>query len=202
MKSLSKSKINKSVYEKNAREFNQQRSKNLFEKLWLEKFLSHLSKNAEILDVGCGTGDPIAKFLIEAGKRITGIDYSSGMIKIAKETFPNQEWIVGDMCNLHLMKNFEGIISWNAFFHLTQDEQRKVLPEFSKYLKPGGVIMLTIGHEDGEVYGSVNGESVYHSSLAITEYEKIFKKSGISILEFKLNDPDCQGHSVILARKF
>lgn len=200
MKSLSKSHINKPVYESNAIEFDKQRSKELFERRWLDKFITYLNKSSKILDVGCGSGEPIAKYLIDSGMRITGIDYSKGMIDLAKNRYPEHHWIVGDMCELNLSETFDALISWNAFFHLTQEEQRKVIPLFAKSLKPNGVLMLTIGHESGEVYGAVNEMSVYHSSLSIEEYQAILNDLNIGIIEFKLNDPDCQGHSILLAK--
>ena len=200
VKSLSKSHINKPVYESNAKEFDEQRSKQLFERTWLDKFTSLLEKNSHILDVGCGSGEPIAKYLIELGMRIVGVDYSKGMIELAKKRYPEHNWIVGDMCELNLSEKFDALISWNAFFHLTHEEQRKVIPLFAKSLRPNGLLMLTIGHDEGEVYGAVNGKSVYHSSLSIEEYQNILVKYNIEIIEFKLNDPTCQGHSILLAK--
>ena len=52
----------KEIYDTNASEFDQQRSKNLFEKKWLDLLLSYLDSYDNVLDIGCGTAEPIAKY--------------------------------------------------------------------------------------------------------------------------------------------
>ena len=66
---------------------------------------------------------------------------------------------------------------------------------------PGGVLLLTIGHEAGEVTGMVNGEEVYHSSLSIEEYKNILLHNHCQLLDVVLQDSSCQNHSILLAQK-
>jgi 2-polyprenyl-3-methyl-5-hydroxy-6-metoxy-1,4-benzoquinol methylase len=42
----------------------------------LAEFARLLPKNGEVLDAGCGAGVPVAKFLVEAGFEVVGIDFS------------------------------------------------------------------------------------------------------------------------------
>jgi ubiquinone/menaquinone biosynthesis C-methylase UbiE len=190
----------KSVYEKYAAEFDNTRSKSLFEKRWLDRFVDHLIPEAKVLDVGCGSGEPIAKYLISRALDITGVDYSQGMLDLAQRRFPNSEWICCDMRNIQLDK-FDGIIAWNSFFHLNQDDQRCVLELFSKHLNPGGTLIFTAGPSSGEVTGQVNGRDVYHSSLSYDEYKSELDRLNIEILDCKLNDLECNGHSIYLSKK-
>ncbi|MGB0452932.1 MAG: class I SAM-dependent DNA methyltransferase [Bacteriovoracaceae bacterium] len=191
----------KAVYNENAGEYDKQRSKSLFEKSWLDKFLVHLDDRDEILDIGCGPAEPIAKYFIEKGFKITGIDFSKKMIEIAKSRFPNENWLVQDMRELDLEKKFKGIIAWDSFFHLNQEDQKKTLSLILSKLKPGGVFLTTVGPDSGEVTGQVNGEEVYHSSLSQAEYRDILDSGSCELLEFVANDPDCTGHSVLLVKK-
>ncbi|MCP4915005.1 MAG: class I SAM-dependent methyltransferase [Oligoflexia bacterium] len=191
----------KQVYEENAKAFDQQRGKSLFEKKWLDIFLQTLDTKKEVLDIGCGSGDPIAKYLIENDKQVTGIDFSKAMIELAKEKFSNNEWFVADMRDFDLDRKFDGIIAWNSFFHLNQEDQVKALKVFAKHLKAGGVLMFTAGPEKGEVTGEVNGKPVYHSSLSVEEYRSVLSDLGIELVDYKLNDPDCYQHSVFLGQQ-
>ncbi len=197
---VDKDKKNLEVYEHNAQSFGEQRDKSLFEKKWLDRFLSFLEGN-EILDIGCGSGDPIAKYLIEKNLNVTGVDYSQGMIDQCYKRFPGHEWLRVDMRNLNLDKQFDGIIAWNSFFHLNHEDQMKVLNVFEKHLKPHGVLMFTAGPERGEIPGFVNDNQVYHWSLSLEEYQKGLSKSGFKLEEFVLNDSECQFHSVFLSKK-
>jgi len=51
----------------------------------LNEFASLLPKNAKVLDVGCGAGVPVKKFLVESGFDVTGIDFSAGMLEVARK---------------------------------------------------------------------------------------------------------------------
>ena len=45
--------------------------------------LEDLPPKAKVLDVGCGTGNPIAKHIVACGFRVVGVDQSKEMLKIA-----------------------------------------------------------------------------------------------------------------------
>ena len=49
-----------------------------------------------ILDVGCGTGFKLAKYLGDMAEQVIGVDQESG-IRIARAQFPNLKWIEGDV---------------------------------------------------------------------------------------------------------
>jgi 2-polyprenyl-3-methyl-5-hydroxy-6-metoxy-1,4-benzoquinol methylase len=189
------------VYEKHAHAFDTHRSRSLAEQKWLNKFIDLLPSQGSILDIGCGAGEPISEYLLKQGFHLTGLDASSKMLEIARKRFPQANWIKMNMQELKLDREFDGIISWDGFFHLKQEEQRQVLPLFANHLKPNGALLLTIGHESGEVTGTVDGEKVYHSSLASDEYRKILKKLGFDNIEIKLQDESCGFHSILLAKK-
>ena len=106
-----------------------------------------------------------------------------------------------DMRYFDLPDRFDGILGWDSFFHLTRDEQRSVLPRLARHLKPHGALMLTIGPEDGEVTGRVGGEPVYHASLSPDAYQAILERLGLSLERLVAEDPDCDMHTVLLARK-
>ena len=189
------------VYERLGPRFDAERHKHLVEGDWLRRFESLLPGNADILDLGCGAGEPVAKYLIANGHNLTGIDYSSSMIRLVRQRFPAHDWREGDMRALDLDRQFDGILSWHAFFHLTPDEQRLALVSFADHLRPTGALMLTVGTAEGEVVGHVGGEAVYHSSLSPDEYREILTGRDVRIVDFVFEDPECDMASVLLAQK-
>lgn len=72
------------VYERNAARFDVERAKGLHERRWLDRFLDLIAGDNTVLDLGCGTGDPIADYLAGRGFRVTGIDASRAMLAIAR----------------------------------------------------------------------------------------------------------------------
>ena len=189
------------VYEKHAYAWDEHRPRVLFEKKWLDKFIEHLSPQGRILDVGCGAGEPISEYFLKHGFELTGLDASPKMLEISSSRFPMATWVEMDMRELKLDTQFDGIISWDGFFHLNQEEQRQVLLLFVEHLSSEGVLLLTIGHESGEVTGIVEGDEVYHSSLAPEEYEIILNSAGFEKVEIELEDESCGFHSILLAKR-
>ena len=189
------------IYETNANEFDQQRNKSLFEKQWLDKFISFIPRGGSILDLGCGSGEPVSSYLVNQGYSITGIDFATNMLSLARKRLPEQRWVLQDMRHLQLERRFHGILSWNGFFHLNQDEQVGVLEKCSQYLHASGALLLTVGPDKGETCGQVNGHEVYHASLSPQAYKKTMEKYHLQLIDFVPNDSTCQDHSVLLAQK-
>lgn len=188
------------VYERSAEQFDRDRARDGREDIWLERFTENLLEGAHILDLGCGSGEPIAAWLLGHGYRVTGVDYSEPMLKIARERLPGAAWVLNDMRDLTIDGAFDGIISWHGSFHLSQDEQRKLIPKLAKLLNPGGALMMTIGPEDGEVTGTIGGETVYHASLHPDEYRARLEALGFTEITLE-NSLDDGGPFVLLARK-
>lgn len=192
---------NRAVYEADAAAFDAARSRSLFERGWLERFAEAVTPGASVLDLGCGTGEPIAAWLMQRGHPVTGLDVSPAMLAVARGRWPEGDWREGDMRALGLPERFGGIVAWNSFFHLTRDEQRATLPRVTAHLSPGGAFLTTVGPRDGEVMGTVAGRPVHHASLAPSEYAAILEREGLELRAFVAEDPDCNGHSVLLARR-
>ena len=193
-------KTTQAVYERNTVRFDAERAKVLFEKSWIDRFLSLIPDQGLILDLGCGAADPIGSYMIEQGYRVTGVDASAGMLRLAKKRFPDGDWRRMDMRELNMPERFDGIIGWDSFFHLTRDEQRMVLPKLARHLGPSGALMLTVGQSDGEVTGRVGDDTVYHSSLSIDEYTSILAENDVEVVDFIPEDPECDFHTILLAR--
>lgn len=189
------------IYQRNALRFDAERTKVLHERVWLDRWLARVPRGASLLDLGCGTGDPIAGFLLERGYRVTGLDAAEAMLAVARRHLPAGRWVHGDMRTLDLDQRFDGILGWNSFFHLTQIEQRAVLPRLAKHLAPGGALMLSVGPAAGEVVGQVAGEAVYHASLAPSEYLQILERCGLCLDAFVVADQDCEGQTVLLVHE-
>ena len=190
------------TYEAVASEWEAARLRTLFERPWLGRMTAGLGRSARILDLGCGAGEPIAAYLIAQGFRVTGVDGAHAMIDICRTRWPDGDWRVADMRSLELGETFDAVMAWNSFFHLTMDEQRAALRRIAAHVAPGGRLMMTVGPEAGDgVMGSVAGRPVPHASLALSEYAAILECEGLSIRRFTAEDPDCNGHTVILAEK-
>ena len=187
------------LYERHALDYDRDRSRSLHERAWLDRFLGYAAPAGCILDVGCGMGEPIAKYVIEAGFSVVGIDSSPSLIGMCRERYPEDEWIVADMRDLSLGRRFAGVLAWDSFFHLSGVDQRGMFARFAAHALPRAPLMFTSGSSKGEAIGSYGGEPLYHASLDPAEYEQLLTSNGFSTRVFQADDRECGGHSVWLS---
>ena len=187
------------LYERHAHDFDRDRSRSLFERAWLDRFVRCLPRGGTVLDIGCGMAEPIARYVIERGFSVLGVDSSPSMIAMCRERFPGCEWIVSDMRQLTLGRRFDGILAWDSFFHLHIHDQRRMFQRFATHAKPGAPLMFTSGFSEGERIGSYCGAPLYHASLDTSEYEHRLADNGFAVRAYKREDPACGEHTVWLA---
>lgn len=96
-----------------------------------------------ILNMGCGTGKH-DMFLNKKGYTVTGVDFSSEMIDIARINNPEMEYHCGDICNIKLNREFDCIIS---LFHVisyqtTNEALFSAINNAYKHLKKDGIFIF------------------------------------------------------------
>lgn len=192
------------LYDRIAPDWAAARSQALGERRWLDRFRAHMpvtGRTQQVLDLGCGAGRPIARYLAERGAHVTGVDAAPAMVALFAENLPGHDAIHGDMRRLELDTRFEGILAWDSFFHLGPEDQRTTLRTMAAHALPGAALMLTTGHRAGEAWGEVAGEPVWHASLDPGEYRTLLAEAGFDVLAFVPEDASCGGHTVWLARR-
>lgn len=190
------------LYDNHAAIWAERRDGALIEQGWLDAFLGALPEGGrEILDLGCGSGTPIAGYCIGQGGRITGVDAAAAMIDRARQSFPDENWIVADMRALPPLGQFHGIIAWHSFFHLCHEDQRQMFQSFGRHAAPGAALMFTSGPEHGEAIGEFEGRPLYHASLDAGEYRELLHQNGFEVLRHVVADETCGKATIWLAKR-
>lgn len=188
------------VYDNIAAWFDEHRTRALIEQPYLDYMVQALKPQASILDLGCGTGEPILRFLAERRFEVTGVDASTAMIAIARTRFPGTRLLVGDMRTLALERKFDALIAWHSLFHLPHDDQRAMFAAFAQWLHSGGILMFTSGSAYGETWSENGGEALYHASLDADEYRRLLAQHGFAVLRHAQDDASCGGATVWIAQ--
>lgn len=188
------------LYRRTASAWDGARTDTGLEQSWLDHFMTLLAPSPSVLDLGCGTGRPIAVQLAARGAAITGVDAAPEMIAIFNSRVPGATAEVADMRGLDLGRRFDGILAWDSFFHLTPDDQAGMFAVFKRHAAPGAALMFTSGPEAGEAIGTWQGEDLYHASLAPKAYRRHLADHGFEVMDHRARDPMCGGHTVWLAR--
>ena len=102
-----------------------------------------------VLDVGCGTGRGVADFTDEAEFAV-GIDASHDMLSLARGKMPRAQrsgLAVAHAQRLPILEgSFDVVISLH-FLHLFRvDQQRAMVAEMKRVVKPGGILVLEFGN--------------------------------------------------------
>lgn len=190
------------LYKRFAKAWQKLRAQSEFvEKSWLDLFLGQIEAHSTILDLGCGNGKPIAEYFLNKGYLVHGTDSCKAFIKSATKAFPTQTWEIADMRDFEIKKQYEGIIAWDSFFHLTRDDQKAMFSRFSQLAKVGAPLIFTSGPANGEAIGDFNGHELYHASLSPDEYRALLIEHGFGLLSYKLEDQNCGNRSIWLAKK-
>lgn len=188
------------IYERHAAAWSRDRGDDVREKAWLDRFLALLPNKPCVLDLGCGTGMPIAGYLADHGCRVTGVDASRAMIAMSAARLPEHHWHVADMRSLALDRRFDGIVAWDSFFHLPQPDQRRMFEIFTAHAAEGAALMFTSGPSDGEQISPYHGERLFHASLDAAEYRQLLHDNGFEVAAHAVQDPSCGHHTVWLAQ--
>jgi ubiquinone/menaquinone biosynthesis C-methylase UbiE len=113
-----------------------------------------LPVGARVLDVPCGQGRH-AHLLAEAGYDVDGLDYSAELLAVARKrgTGPTLRYSRGDMRKMpaRWTGRFDAVLnlftSFGFFAHPAEDV--RVVREFARVIKPGGVLVWHGGSRDG-----------------------------------------------------
>ncbi|MDP9095773.1 MAG: class I SAM-dependent methyltransferase [Pseudomonadota bacterium] len=159
---------------------------------WLDRFCALLPPAATVLDIGCGSGHPIAAELTRRGIHVTGVDGTPTMLALFQRNLPGTPAHLVDMRQLALSQRFAGLLAWDSFFHLSPADQRAMVPRFQAHAAPGAAIMFTSGDAHGEAIGELEGDPLYHASLDSEEYRTLLDAAGFTIIAHVTKDPTCR----------
>lgn len=187
--------MEKSIYAQTAEIYNKLGKKYLIESKKITPperlpFSKLFLKGSHILDVGCGGGRD-AKFFIQKGLNVTGIDTSSVLIKLAQKEVPKATFKYIDLLKIQFPKNtFDGIWAQAVLFHLKRKDVPIALKKFYKILKQNGTLHITIREGKGEEYIKdqlSDGNERFYTYFSKNEIETLLKNQGFKIIFFKIS---------------
>ena len=162
-----------------------------------------MEKNANILDLGCGTGLELDYyFKLNSSLKVTGIDLAPGMLAALKEKFADKDitLIQGSYFDVPFDENtYDAAVSVESLHHFTKNEKIPLYRKLHKALKPGSYFILTdyfAPSEDEEVSyrnelnrlkaeQGITDDEFYHYDTPLTVEHEIqaLKEAGFSSVE-------------------
>jgi SAM-dependent methyltransferase len=112
-----------------------------------------LGEGTEVLDLACGHGR-IANRLAGMGARVTGLDATRLFLDVARADAARRglsvEYVQGDMRAIPWTERFDAVVSWfTAYGYFDDGQNRAVLAQVHRALRPGGRFLIELIHKDG-----------------------------------------------------
>jgi SAM-dependent methyltransferase len=136
--------------------------------------LLDLAAPCALLDIGCGTGDLLARIAAQArpGSRLVGIDASPRAIAAAAAQAPGLEFSVHKFVGTLPFPSatFDAVISANLLECIV--DKAAFLREVARVLKPGGAVICGHWDWDTQVYASEDRHTLRHLIHAYADWQQ------------------------------
>ncbi len=152
----------------------------------------HLPADARVLDVACGVGTATILMARRFGLDPVGLDISTSNLAKAREASAANppalvEFIAGSAEQLPFAEeSFDAVVCECAVS--TFPDQPRVLAEFARVLKPGGVVgmsdVLVEGILPSDIAGLIAPWTCLAAARSVVEYQSLFLAAGLRVTEY------------------
>jgi len=140
------------------------------------------------LDLGCGAGEPFARWFVDRGWQVTGVDFSTRTLALASRYVPEMETVHADMCQVDFNPaSYDVITAIYCLFHVPRNEQPALFRKMYRWLRPGGKGLFTYatreytGSDEFEGYKKFMGQELFYSHHRPETLYSILREAGFII---------------------
>lgn len=171
--------------------------------------LGQLPPAARVLDIGSGTGRPVAAELAAAGHRVTGLDVSAVMVELARAQVPDAEFVQVDVRNWSSPEaSWDAVCAFFPFLQMPRSDTAAVLERVARWLVPGGMFLaITVPADLEEAPGDFLGYPVALTSFTPDALSELIGSVGLVVESCEVEhywpegDAAPEDHLLIVARR-
>jgi SAM-dependent methyltransferase len=155
-------------------------------------------RNADVLDIGSGTGFYVDRWAELGVSKITGIDLTSVAVESLRRRYPSLRF-----CQLDISQNlgalgceeFDYVSAFDVLFHIVDDAgYERAITNVTSALKPGGLFLWS----DNFLHGNTQ-RGVHQVSRSLSDIEAILASRGLRVVQrrpmFYLMNAPCDTES-------
>lgn len=152
---------------------------------YTRRLIELLPDGAELLELGCGPGEPTTRILAERF-RVTANDISASCLELARRNAPGASFVQADMTELEFPADrFDAVVAYYAFHHVPRERYAPLINNIAGWLRPGGLFMAAFYPYDVEnlVTDDWHGATMYWSSYGEDRTIGILREAGLDVVE-------------------
>lgn len=172
---------------------------------YLERLDCLLRPNSLILDLGCGAGLPVDRWLVDKGHRVIGLDISEAMLALARRNVPEARYEMSDIAALAKGSySVDAVVSFFTIIHVDRRIHSDLLYRIRSWLSRDGAMLVTMGRDDWEGEEGFYGVKMRWSHFDRDTNRRLIEENGFSIVFEDLHPGNSPGdddwHPVFLAQ--
>ncbi|MEU5541890.1 class I SAM-dependent methyltransferase [Streptomyces sioyaensis] len=154
-----------------------------------EWLIRSLPGGSRVLDLGCGTGLPTARQLVDAGCEVVGVDLSRGMVELARKYVPDATFHRLDIADLapggsHDLGRFDAVAAFFSLLMLPRAEIPLALHTIHDLLVPGGLFALAMVEADVDYFTMpFLGNTIRVSGYLREDLRKVIEAADFGVVE-------------------
>jgi SAM-dependent methyltransferase len=172
---------------------------------WLAQLRERVPAGGAVLDLGCGSGLPLARDLAAGGYAVTGVDFSAVQVERARRLVPAARFLHADATEVSFAPaSFDAVVSLYLLIHLPLEEQPLLLGRIGGWLQPGGWFLATAGHRawTGTEEGWLGGQApMWWSHADAATYRTWIERAGLAVVAQEAVPEGDAVHALFWARR-
>ncbi|TVY67463.1 hypothetical protein LSUE1_G007395, partial [Lachnellula suecica] len=109
---------------------------------FITRALSLIPAHASVLDVGCGTGKPVAATVSRSGRKVHGIDVSSTMVALSRQQVPDGTFEEISMFEFSPPAQYDAVFTIFCLFNMGGDLVGPLMKKINSWVVPGGYLFI------------------------------------------------------------
>ena len=116
--------------------------------LWAQKVDEWVAPGDPVVELGCGTGEPVGRRLSERYE-YEGVDASEQMLAKARTALPGVSFTHADMLSVEFpARSISAVVSFYAISHIPRGSHARLFDSIASWLRSGGVFVGNLTSRD------------------------------------------------------
>ncbi len=147
----------------------------------IRQWTASLPAGGSVIDIGCGSGEPVTAALINAGLTVSALDASPALVAAFRRRFPDVEVACEPAERSRFFgRRFDGAVAIGLIFLLPDTAQRDLIGRVAGALRPDGRFLFTAPRQACAWDDVLTGRQ--SSSLGAEEYGRLLDEAGLDVI--------------------